>query len=254
MRPNDRRGGLPRRSVGRFSLSTGEESIVPTTDDVKGATGEGLRCDDSIATGHALAKQALPVEKDRKFERPDYVQSLAARPGKNSNLPREEIMNVLLHALRVSAACLVVSLPLVIFAGCEPSDDEVRCGLVWCTDRVRLDFPENIPEEGEWRFRITVDERAATCTVTLPERGLERGSCDEPQFDITYKSASGGGDLFPSGIRVPGNPTTVVVTVEAPSRASFIQSLQPSYKEFAPNGRECGPICMEGSGTLVLMP
>ena len=86
----------------------------------------------------------------------------------------------------------------------------------------------------------------------LEENG-EYGTCDGSNIWLTVSgTALDTSQHSIPEMYIPSSPTDVSIVITRDEIEIVNQSFQPEYEEFAPNGKECGPICYSASLTIDL--
>ncbi len=86
------------------------------------------------------------------------------------------------------------------------------------------------------------------CDADLSVMVWQETTCTDTTTDagVTHQCDPIPGEYY-EAIALPGTPAQVHVWQYLDDAAILDAAAAPSYKEFAPNGRECGPICRQAT-------
>jgi len=152
--------------------------------------------------------------------------------------------------IRVILVCAVISA-----SGCDVLSK--GCTLVGCEDG----FTANVRSadgsfpSGAHRIEVLADTASLTCTFAYPfARPGDNASCGVDlrvavweELACTETQCEPIPGKFYEAITVPGTPAQVHVWQYVDDMAILDAAVAPTYKEVAPNGRECGPICRQAT-------
>lgn len=127
------------------------------------------------------------------------------------------------------------------------------CTEMGCMDGLQINFEPEIITSGTYVFSATLDGVTETCEYTLPfvEENGEYGTCDGSNMLLTISGmALDASEHSIPEMYIPSNPTNVSIAITRDGIEIANQSFQPEYEEFAPNGKECGPVCSRASLTI----
>lgn len=157
----------------------------------------------------------------------------------------------------VSLACAAMSA-----GGC----DSRVCTLIGCSDGFSANVRSadgNFPS-GVHRVEVLVDGASLTCTFVYPNDGTSSQKMCDADLSVTVWSETTCSETmmvsypcdpipgkFYESIALPGTPGQVHVWQYVDDTAVLDAAVAPSYQEFAPNGRECGPICRQATASLM---
>ncbi len=158
-------------------------------------------------------------------------------------------------------ACVVMSA-----SGCDALSK--GCTLIGCQDSfgATVRSADGSFPSGAHRVEVLADGTSLTCTFVYPSTSASSQLCDAnlsvmvwPETTCTDTMMDGAvshscepipGKFYES-IALPGTPGQVHVWQYVDDTAVLDAALAPSYQEFAPNGRECGPICRQATASLM---
>lgn len=146
---------------------------------------------------------------------------------------------------------------LALLASCRDrnsGDDSATsiCTAIGCEDGLKVVFQPALHAEGTYDFEVALDGMSSTCTAVLPFDDLSVDVCDDPRVMLILS-----GTALPAnqqevyGMMIADTPSTVRITIDKDGDQVADQSFTPSYQQVAPNGVECGPICTQGTETLL---
>lgn len=149
-------------------------------------------------------------------------------------------------------------------AGCSDDRDTVApppsgrggdpCTAIGCEDGLNIQF--SVSQPGIYLFNIVADDLQVSCSATLP-----LPSCDSPGStcgDPRVQLGASGCALEPSAHSLEGlsllgmQPAQVTVIAIRDGEQLAAETFTPAYQMLAPNGEECGPICMNATVALPL--
>lgn len=153
--------------------------------------------------------------------------------------------------------CRVLALLVVSLSSC---DNSMGCSLAYCTDGFFLQLLGEAPAQGagaegelragDYELELVLDGTPLRCSAVVPQ--VRPPSCDGDAVSLA---------IFPSGLdRAPSafwlrseqTPRMVAVLVRHQAAVVAEHSVQLTYDDFAPNGRECGPVCQRAESELPL--
>ena len=145
---------------------------------------------------------------------------------------------------------IFVLLPLV---SCGEVTD--YCTEMGCIDGLQINFNPDITTHGTYIFSVTMDGVTEVCEYSLPfvEENGEYGTCDGENIWLTISgTALDASQHSIPEMYIPSSPTDIMIVITRDETEIVNQSFQPEYEEFAPNGKECGPICYSAGLTVEL--
>lgn len=145
--------------------------------------------------------------------------------------------------LRSNAVSIVYWCGLVCIGAVGCSDSE--CTEATCVDAmtVNVEAATGAFLNGAYAISANAGNGVTQCTIVFGEDGVQ-DSCGAGFF-ITETRA-----MF--SLTFPGTPDSVVFSVARGDSLLGDTVFVPVYDEIAPNGRECGPICLVATGDLVI--
>lgn len=151
----------------------------------------------------------------------------------------------------------------------DGADETLNCTLIGCDDgaHVVVHAPRDAWSAGDYTVEVSADKSSFKCTSKLPTASQSR--FDNPKFacdgasPFLFLIRGDGCENGDSGIEddvtcgtlelgVQGTPSKVRVRVDRSGTTVLDETWTPKYREFAPNGRECGPICKRSSTEWML--
>jgi len=165
--------------------------------------------------------------------------------------------------IRVILSCLACA--VMSASGCNALSK--GCTLIGCQDSfgATVRSADGSFPSGAHRVEALADGTSLTCTFVYPDQGASTHLCDAldvivwPETTCTDTMMDGAvshscepipGKFYES-IALPGTPGQVHVWQYVDDTAVLDAAVAPSYQEFAPNGRECGPICRQATASLM---
>ena len=127
------------------------------------------------------------------------------------------------------------------------------CTEMGCMDGLQINFTPALTTAGTYVFTATLDGVTESCQYTIPfvEENGEYGSCDGENLQLTISgTALDESEHSIPEMYIPSSPTDVSIVITRDEVEIANQSFQPEYEEFAPNGKECGPVCYSTSQTI----
>ena len=130
------------------------------------------------------------------------------------------------------------------------------CTEMGCVDGLQINFDPEITTHGNYVFSVTMDGVTEVCEYSLPfvEENGEYGTCDGENLWLTISgTALDASQHSIPDMYIPSSPTDVSIEITRDDVLIVSSSFQPEYEEFAPNGKECGPICYNAGHAIDLM-
>jgi len=168
------------------------------------------------------------------------------------------------------------SASLLTLAGCNAFDGGQACTAIGCLDSVHFTVrvPDNLWPSGSYRLEFKTGDATHVCEITLPrdlpesERLSAVLSCGRElrgYFTAVRDCADPGSAPKgqPCGVLpdqwfidgyLEGAPAAIHVRVERDGMELLDEDRALTYREFEPNGPECGPTCRSSGMALELSP
>lgn len=156
-----------------------------------------------------------------------------------------------------ASLCTLISVGLAVAAfglaaGCGPFDG-LSCTAAGCTDGLQLVFRPNEPQAGIHAIEGRVDGKPFRCDFDLrighsPDH--PRPTCTDERIE---PSSFYGGSEPPPGLILSFDwfqPAELELRILRGTKEMASWHLEPTYREVAPNGYECGPVCETASEEL----
>lgn len=157
-----------------------------------------------------------------------------------------------------------LGIALAFIPGCGVMEAH-SCTEIGCTDAtsLRIERPDGarlaydvtlLVDGQEVRCAKPVDAAASTQTCTDPNITIvheELADCSETRSGDAVSQTCVPNGTFIQTIQIQGEPSRVDVTL-VDGANSFTHRFEPTYTSVAPNGPDCDPICMQGSGEWVV--
>ena len=145
-----------------------------------------------------------------------------------------------------SIVLCIMSLASAVVPGCS---SDRACTQIGCADAfvIRLTSAEP-PTAGRYEFRLVIDGRAVTCSVTLPAASETNACAEGTGVALSVGAANSLGSL-----RIEGSPTRVDARVTQGDKTVASRAFVPSYRESRPNGADCPPVCRSADDSLELV-
>ena len=127
------------------------------------------------------------------------------------------------------------------------------CTEMGCIDGFQMTLEPPITTHASYIFTVTLDGETITCEYALPfvEEGGEYGSCDGEGVWLTISgTALDASQHSIPEIYIPSNPSEVSIEITKDEEVLVRETVAPEYEEFAPNGKDCGPICYSAGITI----
>lgn len=132
------------------------------------------------------------------------------------------------------------------------------CTAIGCNDGLEIEVAKaGAWQPGAYTFAFALDGEKVTCTGALPLKPCDAGqslACDAPgKVEIGESGcALPAGDHGFAGIRVPGRPARVELTIARDGQQIGAGVFTPNYVESRPNGPGCEPVCTSGTARIEL--
>ena len=110
----------------------------------------------------------------------------------------------------------------------------LMCTEIGCNDQVSI-WLRGLEAGHAYEVTIESTDDSVHCSIDTSE-GL-RGRCGNEEFYTDFR------DDTP--IAFQGAPESLTITVRQDGAVIAQDTIMPAYQELAPNGRECGPICLQ---------
>ena len=146
-----------------------------------------------------------------------------------------------------------ILLSLLSLVSCGESGE--YCTEMGCIDGVQINFEPDITTHGAYVFSVTMDGITEICEYSLPftEESGEYGTCDGENIWLTISgTALDASQHSIPDMYIPLSPTSVSIEITRDDVLITSNTFEPEYEEFAPNGKECGPICYSAGHTINL--
>lgn len=149
---------------------------------------------------------------------------------------------------------VVLGLALAATSACQTgSSDEKACTEIGCLDGLSVSFVHEAWKQGRYRFEIDLDDMSVVCRTELPLAVNTEGSCSDERVLLELSGAALPADQHAiTGLTVMGglHPRAVSIMVIFDHEEVGTVSLSPEYARVAPNGEECGPVCLQANATF----
>jgi len=152
--------------------------------------------------------------------------------------------------MKAQSAWVSIAVCLAVLASCEEADQS--CTAADCSDGFGVFLVADEPlREGSYEVEVTMDGGPETCSfVVTGGPSAEEPVCSDSTrlraFASTHDSGAPPDPDAPNAIVVDVfvASTTAVLEVRHDAAPLFEQTFRPTYQTVAPNGPECGPVCM----------
>lgn len=139
------------------------------------------------------------------------------------------------HLLVVLVCGALMGLGAVLASGCLGLPG-LACTQIGCIDEASI-WLRGLEPDHAYEITVETGDESSHCTIDTSE-GLSM-TCDGSTF---YSSR-----LDEARIGIPETPESLAITVWQDGAMIAQDVVMPEYQELAPNGRECGPICLQAT-------
>ena len=118
-----------------------------------------------------------------------------------------------------------------------------NCTLAGCMDGVNVDvFPSDPLPVGEYALVVEGASTSEICTFRITDVCVDLETCVVPDQCERFNYYVDG-DVVQPNIRVETEDPELTVTMTLDGGEIFEEEVVPAYRESAPNGKRCGPVC-----------
>ena len=149
---------------------------------------------------------------------------------------------------------------LAYFLGCSES---LTCTAAGCLDGFSIDLTQPLPSgadtiaplpAGAYEIELTLDDERITCHRSIPQGpAVDCKPSDSVIVSGIQPMRFPEGALAGFDVEIRQTPRVVTAIVRHDGAVLAQGTFSPEYREVAPNGKECGPVCNSApSATLAL--